>query len=724
MSIMTRRFAAVEDTIAQVRAAEALYGVTPAALAEIKGALIDLARAEDLFPPDEFSVPDGASSRLYRLAEDPDHRFALYAAANRPGRSAPPHNHTTWAAIAGVRGREHNVFYQRVDNGEVAGEGRLRETGALTVVQGNAVSFLPDDFHTIELVGDEPGLHLHLYGLSLEKLPARVTFESPAGGAYKIYPASPFIATLSIAAETLKQFIGDEEELAILDVREEGVFSQAHLLFATSAPLSQLELRIDRLVPRRTTRVVVVDEDGGELGQRAARRLFNLGWKNIVTLRDGIEGWKRAGYELFSGVHVPSKAFGEVVEQIEGTPHIEALELKERLDAGEDVLILDSRPLDEFERMSIPGGIACPGAELAYRAPGLISSPDTLVVVNCAGRTRSIIGAQSLINAGVANRVVALKNGTMGWHLAGLDLAHGRTEHAPAPSAAALAEAREGAQRVARRFGIQRINRATLAQFEAESGQRTLYAFDVRTPAEYDAGHPIGWRSAPGGQLVQATDLYVGTLKSRLVLADADGVRAVLTASWLKQLGWNEVYVYEPGVGDLPQTKGAEPQSLPTPIAPHRKIGVPTLASALEQGKAVVIDLATSLDYRAGHIPGAWFAIRARLADSIERLPATGDLVLTSPDGVLAALAAADLAAVTDREVYVLDGGSAAWRAQGGAWTEGAEHLSEPAEDVWYKPYDRSRGVEDAMQAYLRWELNLPDQIARDGDAKFRVSRK
>jgi rhodanese-related sulfurtransferase/predicted metal-dependent enzyme (double-stranded beta helix superfamily) len=724
MSIMTRRFAAVEDTIAQVRASEAHYGVSPAALAEIKGALIDLAQREDLFPPDEFAIPGDAPSRLYRLAEDADHRFALYAAANRPGRSAPPHNHTTWAAIAGVRGREHNVFYQRVDNGEVPGEGSLRETGALTVVRGNAVAFLPDDFHTIELVGDEPGLHLHLYGLSLERLPTRVTFDGPAGGAYRTYPASPFIATLSIAAETLKRFIGDQEELAILDVREEGVFSRGHLLFATSAPLSQLELRIDRLVPRRTARVVVVDEDGGDLGQRAARRLFDLGWKNIVTLRGGIEGWKQAGYELFSGMHVPSKAFGELVEQVEGTPHIGALDLKLRLDAGEEVLILDSRPLEEFERMSIPGGIACPGAELAYRAPGLIASPDTLVVVNCAGRTRSIIGAQSLINAGLPNRVVALENGTMGWHLAGLDLARGRTEHAPPPSAAALVQAQEGAHGVARRFGIQRINRATLAQFEAESGQRTLYAFDVRTPAEYEAGHPIGWRSAPGGQLVQATDSYVGTLKSRVVLADADGVRAVLTASWLKQLGWDEVYVYQPGVGDLPQTEGPEARSLPGTIAPHRKIDVTALTVALAQGKAIVVDLANSLDYRAGHIPGAWFAIRARLAESLDRLPAAGELVLTSPDGVLAALAAADLADATDRKVHVLEGGSAAWRAQGGEWSEGPEHMIEPAEDVWYKPYDRSRGIEDAMQAYLRWEINLPDQIVRDGDAKFRVSRK
>jgi len=263
----------------------------------------------------------------------------------------------------------------------------------------------------------------------------------------------------------------------------------------------------------------------------------------------------------------------------------------------------------------------------------------------------------------------------------------------------------------------------TLAQFEAESSQRTLYRFDVRSPEEYRASHPIGWRSAPGGQLVQSTDFYVGTLKSRLVLADSDGVRALLTASWLKQLGWEEVYVYQGFVDNLPQTSGPEPLDVPGGIPDTETIDVPSLERALAARRAVVIDLATSLDYRAGHIPDAWFAIRARFAESVGRLPEIGDLVLTSPDGVLAQLAAADLAAVTDRKVLVLAGGTTAWRAAGRPLSQGieSEHQLDAPEDVWYRPYDQSQGVEAAMQDYLRWELDLPSQIARDGDARFWV---
>ena len=726
MSIMTSRFAAIEDTIVQVRGAVARHGVGHTALVAIRAVLTELAASRELFPPEDFFVPDGQSSQLYRLAKDADHGFALYAAANRPGRKVPPHNHTTWAVIAGVRGREHNVFYERVDQGESAGIGRLRETGAVTVAAGNAVSLLPDDFHTIELLGNEPGLHLHRYGRSLEHLPRRVSFEGPSGGAYKIFPASPHIAAPWIDAPTLKGFIGDGEELAILDVSEEGVFAQGHLLFAASAPLSRLEQRIDRLVPRRQARVVVVDGDGGDLAQRAARRLFDLGWKNLAILRGGVMGWKQAGYELFTGVHVPSKAFGELVEQVEDTPHIEATALKKRIDDGEDVLILDSRPFGEFRAMSIPGAVDCPGGELVYRVHGLVRSPKTLVVVNCAGRTRSIIGAQSLINAGLPNPVMALKNGTMGWHLSKLELARGCTDRASLPSSEAIAKARAGADQVARRFGLLRISRGTLAQFEAEAEQRTLYRFDVRSPEEFEAGHPVGWRSAPGGQLIQATDSYVGTLKSRLVLGDTDGVRALLAASWLKQLGWEEVYVYQASIDDLPQTSGPEPLDLPGGIPDVETIDVPTLERALAERRTVVIDLATSLDYRAGHIPGAWFAIRARFADSAGRLPESGDHVLTSPDGVLARLAAADLAAVADRKVLVLAGGTDAWRAAGRELSQGTETAREidPPEDVWYRPYDRSHKVEAAMQDYLRWEIDLPAQIARDGDARFRIKAR
>src|SRR5262249_52473652 len=160
------------------------------------------------------------------------------------------------------------------------------------------------------------------------------------------------------------------------------------------------------------------DDDDG-LAQRAARILADAGYTDIASLAGGIKAWAAAGYELFSGVNVPSKAFGEFVEHESGTPNIGARELDALIRTGADIVVLDSRPFDEYRRVSIPTATSVPGAELVLRIRDLAPSPETLVVVNCAGRTRSIIGAQSLINAGVPNRVVALRNGTMGFALAG-----------------------------------------------------------------------------------------------------------------------------------------------------------------------------------------------------------------------------------------------------------------------------------------------------------------
>ncbi|MGH8697862.1 MAG: rhodanese-like domain-containing protein, partial [Burkholderiales bacterium] len=326
----------------------------------------------------------------------------------------------------------------------------------------------------------------------------------------------------------LRERLGDGGELAVLDVREEGVFAAGHLLTAACLPLSRLELRLDALVPRRDTRIVLCDDDEA-LAQRAAAVMRRFGYGEIAVLQGGVGAWQAAGFELFSGVNVPSKAFGEFVENVCETPRIGAGELKAKLDAGADVVVLDSRPLSEYRVMNIPGADDCPGAELVYRVHQVVKRPETLVVVNCAGRTRSIIGAQSLINAGLPNPVVALKNGTMGWHLAGFALEHGNERHVPAPDAAALAKARAAAAAVAERFGVKKIAPAALDGLRRDA-TRTLYCFDVRSPEEYREGHLAGFAGAPGGQLVQATDTYAAVRNARIALADSDGVRATMTA--------------------------------------------------------------------------------------------------------------------------------------------------------------------------------------------------
>src|SRR3546814_16488770 len=82
--------------------------------------------------------------------------------------------------------------------------------------------------------------------------------------------------------------------------------------------------------------------------------------------------------------------------------------------------------------MNIPGAICCPNGELALRIGELAPDPSTKVIINCAGRTRSIIGAQTLNNLGIPNEVYALANGTQGWYLAPLPLEHQSSRVYPA----------------------------------------------------------------------------------------------------------------------------------------------------------------------------------------------------------------------------------------------------------------------------------------------------
>ncbi len=729
MSVWNERAAAVRETLAQVRAIELGEGVSPESLAKIGEALVGLATRTELFPLDQFPVR--AEGGVYRVSEDPDHRFALYASAGKAGKLVPPHNHTTWAVIAGVHGQEHNVRYARAaTDGDTV---TLEKGEEITVEKGNCVAYLPDDFHTIEVHDSgAPALHLHLYGLSLEKLPERITVDL-AASVGKRFPFKPKILTPVIPVAEVKALMSGEDELAFLDVREEGEFSEGHTLFAQSVPLSKLELRAMTLLPNPAVRIVVMDngDEGQSTGRagRAASRLSRCGYANLAVVDGGLKAWREAGFEVFGGVNVPSKAFGEIVEHECETPRLDATELKAMVDAGQNVVILDSRPFEEFRNMAIPGGIDCPGAELVYRVKDLVPDPETLVIVNCAGRTRSIIGAQSLINAGLPNKVMALKNGTMGWHLAGLQVARGATTRFGEQSEAAGTWAREAAAKVAERFGVRFIDRAAQKAIEADvaAAGGSVFRFDVRDRLEYEAGHLHDFRHAAGGQLVQATDQYVGVRHATIILTDNDRARATMTAHWLIQMGWKKVHVLDhvPEAGEL--ATGPERRFVPGLAAPDiATLGAREVAGMVERGEALVIDLDNSIRYREAHVPGAWFAVRANLRATlptmIAQAPDAKKIVIVSPDGVLAQLAADDL--MEDDATWpvaVLGGGMRAWRDAGLPVEKGHSHMADPPTDVWYRPYDRTEGVEAAMNQYLVWEIDLVGQLQRDGDARFGV---
>jgi rhodanese-related sulfurtransferase len=520
-------------------------------------------------------------------------------------------------------------------------------------------------------------------------------------------------------AGDVRRALRDRTEIALLDVRPEARFAAGHPLFAASFPLGRLEAEVYSRLPRRSVPVVVYGERPGDAAA-AARRLGQLGYEQASQLAGGLDGWAASGGELFADVNAPSKAFGELVEATAGTPAVDARELRALLDQRADIVVLDARRFEEYQVMSIPTATSVPGAELVLRARALAPDPATTVVVNCAGRTRSIIGTQSLINTGLPNRVVALRDGTMGWALAGLTLDHGQRRRPPDIPAPAARRAQAAARSVADRAGARRITPAELAA-ALDHGDRTVYRFDVRTPQEYAAGHRPGFRPAPGGQLVQETDWFAPVRGAVIVLDGDDGGRAEMTASWLAQMAW-DVTVLDAG----PRPAETGEWTPPRPEPPR----VPLASAAqaddwLRAGQARVVDVGPSPRYRAGHLPGAAWALRTDLPAGLHaQLHAEpGRLVLTSPDGYLAAFAAAEAGAIRPDggRVLALDGGTDGWARSGRPLETGPAELLSPEVDVYRRPYEGTAADPAAMRAYLDWEHGLVAQLERDRTHHFRV---
>lgn len=366
----------------------------------------------------------------------------------------------------------------------------------------------------------------------------------------------------SVTPADIRRALLLREEIALLDLRHEAAFATGHPLFAANMAVDRIAIEAAVRLPRKDVTIVLYD-DGEGLVAAGAERLAALGYGDVRALDGGLKAWRAADYEVFEDVNSHSKAFGELVEARRHTPSFSADEVAKLIADKANIAILDVRRFDEYATMNIPGSVSVPGAELVLRAGQAAPDPDTTIIVNCAGRTRSIIGTQSLINAGVPNKVRALRNGTIGWTLARHTLAHGADRRGALGSFdGGPANARD----VAYRAGVRHVGASEMSALVAETS-RTLYRFDVRDAEEYAAGHLPGFRHYPGGQLVQETDMAAPVRGARILLTDDKGVRADMTASWLAQMGW-EVYVLDGGYAGTLEV--GPPLVLPKPDPAHR----------------------------------------------------------------------------------------------------------------------------------------------------------
>jgi rhodanese-related sulfurtransferase len=531
----------------------------------------------------------------------------------------------------------------------------------------------------------------------------------------------------AIDASTLKTWLSDGAEIALFDAREHGQYGAGHLFFAVPLPYSRLEIALPALAPNPAVRVVVYDGGDG-VAARAASRAEALGYRNVSVLSGGAAAWRQAGYALYAGVNVPSKTLGELVEQRRHTPRLTAQAVAAMRAAGEDFVIVDGRPFAEYGRMNIPGGICCPNGELALHIYDIAPDSKTKIVVNCAGRTRSIIGAQTLIDVGVPNEVFALENGTQGWFLAGLELEHGASRLYPEETKPRdLAPRQRNARRFAEASGAAFVTPGEAHAWLSDAS-RTTFLFDVRTQEEFAASCVPGFVHAPGGQLVQATDQWVGVKGGRIVVLDSEQVRAPVVAGWLRQLG-HEAFALDGGASAAAAADWRRSPAAPPVLPELPSISAAETAAGLRSGEAWVLDLRSGMSYRAGHIAGATWTIRPRIATDSAGADRTGGektggdrtIILVADDPGMAALAAVDLKVAGAQEVRILAGGFEAWR-DAGLPVESSPGIPSDADciDFLFFTHDRHSNA-DAARQYLAWETGLLDQLDDQERGAFRL---
>lgn len=506
-----------------------------------------------------------------------------------------------------------------------------------------------------------------------------------------------------ITASELKPLLTDGKEIAFLDIREHGQYGEGHPFFSVHLPYSQIEILAPRLMPSLAVRCVVMD-DGDGVSDRAAAALQSIGYTNVAILDGGAPAWAAAGYTLFKGVNVPSKTFGELVEHHFDTQSISAEELKEKFEQNTDVVLLDGRTPREYNKMTIPHSQSCPNAELGYRLPMLCKTPETTIVINCAGRTRSIIGAQTLNLLNIPNTVLALRNGTQGWRLSGFDLVHGADPlPLPTPDSETWKTGRQKAENLRDEYEIPTVSITDAASWLSDP-KHSSYLFDVRSAQEFQAGHVAGARHAPGGQLVQATDEQLAVRNARIILTCDNGLRATTTAIWLAGMG-HKVWVLDI---NAPRDQTVERNTVSTQR--FDTIDIITLKSRVNSG-AKIIDVSNGLDYRAGHINGAIWATRSRL-DRLNIDDPT-DIVLVGQSATLIAGVLNEfksLTGKTPRDVILCAPDEC--HAAGIDVIETADTpTEEECIDYLFFVHDRHDGNLDAARRYLEWETGLLEQL-------------
>ena len=497
---------------------------------------------------------------------------------------------------------------------------------------------------------------------------------------------------------------------ALLDVREQGEAHAGHIPTATFLPRRLVEARIFELLPDRSVHAVIYDSGmhptlGKDSRAALAREtLESCGYSNVTILEGGYADWLSSGAQVSKGSNVPCKAFGEAVLEEDEVPSIDPEELHESLRSGTPPAICDVRTYEEYHHHHLPGAISTPGFDLAGHLPDL-QGKSPFVLINCAGRTRSIIATATARKLG-CDAAWGLRNGTMGWQIAGQNVT---SENCVSMTPVHNSTINARAEELADKAGVGRVSAGELAGLL--DGNIPPYVFDLRTMSEFRNGHIPGSIALPGGQLIQRTDDYAAIPAHPIVLVDNGCSQAALAGYWLRRMGFPDVSRLVPDISGWMASGAAiatgRRSGAAFQIADDERVQEIAAAdldpSAIFQGYSI-LDIRTSREFQSAHIEGAHWAPRGWLEHAARNMQQMRKPLLVARDERQARLGAAQLIAVGIPSVAFVADGMNGWQACGHSAVQGDVTGSPYYPDLVEPPY--SKGI-DEMRAYIEWEVAL-----------------
>ena len=521
---------------------------------------------------------------------------------------------------------------------------------------------------------------------------------------------------LKITPETVRSWISDKEEVAFIDVREIGQHTNGHPFFSISIPYSLFEFNIKILVPNKQTRVILIDNNNG-ISDLVYNIAHQMGYSNISIIEGGVEEWVSAGYKLFDGINVPSKSFGELIEKYFHTPSITAKELAQKQKNNENYIVIDGRPFLEYNKMSIPKSICCPNAELFYRVSSYIKDINTEIIINCAGRTRSIIGAQTLIDFGIKNKVKALENGTQGWFLSELSLEHNKNKYLEVlPNDIETQQLQNKVLKLTNDLNIDLIDLKKAQELIIDK-KKSTFIFDVTTSKTIST-KPGTIMNVPGGQLIQATDKYIGVWKATVILVDdGDLIRAGTTSFWLKKMGY-EVYILKEGLLKAQTLKF-------TKEIDHKLIDLDfiNLEDLVKIKKQILYDIRSSKDFCKMRIKNSIWLNRAHLYR--EKIKTDDPIIIITDNLEKASLIVKDLKQKDKGAIIkVYKWNQNEITSYPSLIDVTIETLSEQNNiDFNFHTHMRHDGNKEHAKQYLEWEINLVSKMDKQELSFFKLSQ-